>query len=142
MRWSLVRHTILFAVAMLGVAGGARLAGAEDVIPPPKPQPTRALTEEEKAFLKKLLLHVDAVPDSGPAPLTVQLSVEIYQVESPVNPKYEWDFGDGSAKVRQQNPKHTYKKPGEYTAVIKVTDDAGQAGQDEVLITVEPPASK
>lgn len=35
---------------------------------------------------------------------------------------YEWDFGDGSQKIRNVKASHTYRKPGQYTITLKVDD--------------------
>ncbi len=142
MRVRSMRLGVTLATVLL--AGAGRAVWAAEAAPPAAKEPPtpRELTDEEKEFLRKLLLHTNAEPDSGPAPLTVRFSVEIFETDDPVNPKYVWDFGDGSPKVRQQSPTHTYKKPGEYRAVIKVTDEAGQAGQDDLQISVEVPEKK
>ena len=36
--------------------------------------------------------------------------------------KYEWDFGDGTAKSTSKDPVHTYTKGGNFDARLKVTD--------------------
>ena len=99
----------------------------------------RELSEDEKALLKRFILDTDVDTDEGPAPLTVHFSCGFPPVDEPVNPKFEWDFGDGSPKSREQNPKHTYKKPGRYKAVVRVTDDADQTGNDAFDIEVTTP---
>jgi len=38
---------------------------------------------------------------------------------------WEWDFGDGSPTSAAQNPSHTYTTPGEYTAILRVTNKCG-----------------
>ena len=136
--------SVLVAIAFAGCVSlaGRGTATAVDAPPPEAgkaPQPAPTLTEEDKALLKTLLLHVSAEPDYGPAPLTVQFTVEHFATDNPVKPKYTWDFGDGSKKSQEQNPKHTYKKPGKYKAIIKVTDAVGQAGQDDLQIDVVKP---
>lgn len=50
--------------------------------------------------------------------------------------KYEWSFGKGLPKSTSPNPGFTYAKPGEYTAVLKVTDNAGNSNTSEVVIKV------
>ncbi|TDK51130.1 PKD domain-containing protein, partial [Algoriphagus formosus] len=37
---------------------------------------------------------------------------------------WEWDFGDGSGST-DQNPSHTYQKPGKYTVSLKITGATG-----------------
>ena len=138
-------RNVLIVTAVVGCVSmvGPGTATAVEATPPeaakvPPPAPT--LTEEDKALLKKLLLHLSAEPDYGPAPLTVQFSLEHFETDTPVKPKYTWDFGDGSKKSHEQNPKHTYKKPGKYKAIIKVTDAVGQAGEEDLPIEVVKPA--
>ncbi|QRR01718.1 ThuA domain-containing protein [Dyadobacter sandarakinus] len=48
--------------------------------------------------------------------------------------KYEWNFGKGLPKSTVANPVFTYTKPGEYTAVLKVTDAAGNSNTSEVVV--------
>jgi PKD repeat protein len=38
---------------------------------------------------------------------------------------YEWDFGDGSAKVSDQSPAHTFAASGDKTVSLKVTNASG-----------------
>lgn len=133
---------VRLAVAITLCACGAGAAWAADT-PKAAPEPTqRELTEGEKALFKKLLLHTSAEPDDGPAPLTVHFTAEKFETDDPVNPKYVWDFGDGSPKVKGPDAKHTYKKPGKYKAIIRVTDDVGAAGMDDLDINVEEPEKK
>ena len=82
-------------------------------------------------------LEIDADPDIGRAPLTVQFSAVI--AREPAAPwSYQWDFGDGSQDT--SNPtSHTYGEPGEYTATLTVTDDTGQSRTHDVVIQVDPP---
>ncbi|WAC15465.1 ThuA domain-containing protein [Dyadobacter pollutisoli] len=50
--------------------------------------------------------------------------------------KYEWSFGKGLPKNTLPNPSYTYAKAGEYTAVLKVTDNAGNSNTSEVIVRV------
>ncbi|MCK6554039.1 PKD domain-containing protein [Candidatus Binatia bacterium] len=81
----------------------------------------------------------DATPDYGAPPLNVELSAEAEC--SAGQPKFRWDFGDGSAPVDQANTTHTYKNPGDFTAVITVTGPDGSTSTDEIDITVEEDAA-
>ncbi len=133
--------SVLIAIAFAGCVSmaGRSAAAAVDAAARSRERAPPTPTEEDKVLLKTLLLHVSAEPDYGPAPLTVQFTVEHFATDNPVKPKYTWDFGDGSKKSQEQNPKHTYKKPGKYKAIIKVTDAVGQAGQDDLQIDVGKP---
>jgi cytochrome c len=48
--------------------------------------------------------------------------------------KYEWSFGKGLGKSTSPNPVFTYTKAGEYTAVLKVTDSAGNSHTSEIVV--------
>jgi hypothetical protein len=50
---------------------------------------------------------------------------------------YEWDFGGGATAVGSQ-ASHTYVKPGEYTATLKVTDDKGATDTTTTKVRVAP----
>ena len=95
-------------------------------------------TEYEKEHLQ---LVVNAEPDSGRVPLTVRFSVEWLGEHKVTNPKYTWVFGDTSQASTEASPKHTYEQPGEYIATIRIVDDAGLKGWDEVNIRVNPPVN-
>lgn len=78
---------------------------------------------------------VDAEPDFGAPPLTVNFITEIDCTGSPVT--YSWDFGDGSKGGNDPKPSHTYDKPGDYIATVTVTAPDGGNGTDEIDITVD-----
>jgi PKD domain-containing protein len=141
MRVNTTATRVLMAIVLCVCVHGARVARSEESATPAAPQYTPGqLTEEQEALLKTLVLLSSADPDEGPAPLTVQFSTE--SLDETVNPKYVWNFGDGSKEMRGQNVTHTYKKPGEYKAIVRVTDDDGNAGKDDVPITVQRPEKK
>ncbi len=78
---------------------------------------------------------VDAEPDFGAPPLTVNFITEIDCTAEPVT--YSWDFGDGTTGGNDAKPTHTYDKPGDYVAVVTVTAPDGGTGTDEIDITVD-----
>ena len=49
--------------------------------------------------------------------------------------RYEWRFTDGKTAAGAR-VKHTYAKPGHYTEVLKITDDAGRVDYDLAVIQV------
>ena len=59
--------------------------------------------------------------------------------------KYEWDFGDGTAKSTVKDPPvHTYKNSGNFDARLKVTDSKNASSTTTVRISVDnaPPVVK
>lgn len=82
----------------------------------------------------------DASPDYGAPPLNVEFSAEAEC--SAGQPKFRWDFGDGSPPADQANVAHTYKAAGDFTAVITVTGPDGSTSTDEIDITVEEDAAE
>jgi len=70
--------------------------------------------------------------------------------------KYEWDFGDGSAKANTRQADHIYKSAGTYDVILKTTDGEGETGEATkqlklqikesapiaVMNTVPPPAKE
>lgn len=51
--------------------------------------------------------------------------------------KYEWDFGDGSAKANTRTASHTYKETGEYEVILKATDEENKTGESALKIKVD-----
>jgi PKD repeat protein len=82
------------------------------------------------------IVIADANPDYGPPPLEVEFTAEAECTSG--EPKYKWDFGDGSTAT-EINPKHTYAKAGDFTAIVTVTA-GGASATDEIDITVEEDA--
>ena len=81
-------------------------------------------------------VEIDADPDIGRAPLTVQFSAVLgRQAAGPFS--YQWDFGDGSQDTSNA-VSHTYTEPGAYTATLTVTSEDGQSGTRDVVIQVDP----
>lgn len=78
---------------------------------------------------------VDAEPDFGAPPLTVNFTTETDCTGSPVT--FSWDFGDGTTGGNEANPSHTYDKPGDFIAVVTATAPDGGQGTDEIDITVD-----
>lgn len=75
-----------------------------------------------------------ATPTTGAAPLTVNFTGAASGGTSPYS--FSWTFGDGSPASPSQNPSHVYTTTGTYTAVLTVTDAAGNTGSASVAIGV------
>ncbi|MEA3514581.1 MAG: PKD domain-containing protein [Nanoarchaeota archaeon] len=76
---------------------------------------------------------ITANPKTGNAPLNVSFTSTVTDDGEIVS--YLWNFGDGSFSG-DANTTHVYTKPGTYTAVLTVTDDASQTAQSAVIIRV------
>jgi hypothetical protein len=100
--------------------------------PPAAPEAPAAEEEDDDCFV-----ILDANPDYGPAPLKVQFSADVECTSG--DPKFQWDFGDGSPKSNEEKPLHTYTKPGEFPASVVVTGPKGGTDSDELDILVEEP---
>jgi len=74
---------------------------------------------------------------SGNAPLNVQFT----DTSSNYPTSWIWDFGDGSSTSTEQNPTHTYTKPGNYTVTLTAINAAGNSTQtlNITAIDVIPP---
>lgn len=82
-----------------------------------------------------LIVTVDASPTSGPPPLTVNFTAWVTGGNGTYN--YSWNFGDGAINNENKSSiSHTYTSEGTYTAVVTVTDGAGQTGSASVIIIV------
>ena len=84
---------------------------------------------------RRPIAHATATPDNGPTPLTVQ-----FLSAGSVDPDgtaltYAWDFdGNGSTDSTAANPTHTYNTAGAFNATLRVTDQSGQTGVDQVRV--------
>jgi hypothetical protein len=108
---------------------------AEAAGKPAQAPPDVAAPEQPQADDEDCIVVADANPDYGPPPLAVAFSAE--SECSGGEPKYDWDFGDGSPHSSEVNPSHNYTKAGEYTAIVTVTGQGETSANDEVDITVE-----
>jgi len=115
-----------------GPAAATKPAAAPPTIAAAPAAPRADLGEDELGVI------ADVDPDNGEAPLKVKFSVEIAVDEEIPNAKYTWDFGDGTPSVQEQSPEHTYQKPGQYLATVRVAGGQGHHGWDECEIEVQP----
>jgi PKD repeat protein len=86
--------------------------------------------------------NVSAAPNSGVAPLSVVFSSAGSSDPDGSIASYSWNFGDGSALSGSASPTHIYQNPGNYTAVLTVTDNRGATGtaQTAIVVSVNPNA--
>ncbi len=120
--------------------GGCQGDGADR--PPPAPPPSASVGAAEPAAPDPgaaaeidCFVILDAEPDFGAPPLTVNFSTEVDCTSQPVS--FSWDFGDGSSAGNDPKPTHTYAKAGDYIAVVTVSAPDGGHGSDEIDITVD-----
>ena len=99
------------------------------------PAATQAPAAAQEADVDCFVI-VDAEPDFGAPPLTVNFVTETDCTGEPVT--FSWDFGDGTKGGNDPKPSHTYDKAGDYIAVVTVTAPDGGEGTDEIDITVDP----
>ena len=79
-------------------------------------------------------------PISGDAPLLVRYDASSSSDADGSIVSYEWTFGDNTAAVSTSGTSHTYTQAGDYTATLKVTDNAGAVGTKTTTIQVRSPA--
>jgi PKD repeat protein/glucose/arabinose dehydrogenase len=75
-----------------------------------------------------------ADPAGGDAPLDVRFTADGSDPDGDTL-TYRWDFGDGGTAFGAQAT-HRYDEPGEYTAVVEVTDRAGATARATVQVTL------
>jgi spore coat protein H len=87
-----------------------------------------------------------AMPAEGWSPLTVYFSAFGSYSKAGKISKYEWDLdGNGSydtdASASRGYYHYTYKKNGEYSITLRVTDEAGNVATDSLQVSVHYPGS-
>jgi len=131
------RSLVIAGIAMVVVSCAGRQ-------PPPVPAPDVAAAKPSAppgAAVPQgpdehvVIIFGDGNPDTGPAPLTVEFTVDD-PLQQNIDPHYHWDFGDGSPPSDKRAPTHVYERPGRYTARITVTDN-GKDDDDTVDIIVK-----
>ena len=86
---------------------------------------------------RRPVAQATATPDAGPAPLTVAFSSAGSNDPDGTALTYAWDFdGEGTIDSTEPNPTFVYTTAGNYTATLRVTDESGATGVDNVPITV------
>jgi hypothetical protein len=119
--------TTLLTAACSGPGGGAPSPSA-----PAGPLETPSRLE----FVPELFVDPEARPDEGAPPLRVRFAANVEDATGEVD--CEWDFGDGSPKVREKDPTHVYERVGDYEAVAVCRDEIGTEGEGETDVFVEP----
>lgn len=78
---------------------------------------------------------------AGAVPFTVRFSSEGSLDYDGDAITYAWNFGRGQGKSSEPNPTYTFKRAGEYTVVLTVTDVHGNARSSNLIIKAgnEPP---
>ncbi|OKL38396.1 PQQ-dependent sugar dehydrogenase [Pontibacter flavimaris] len=87
-------------------------------------RPPKAVAEADKLY--------------GPSPLTVKFTGSNSTDPEGQDLSYSWDFGDGSAKVMEANPTHTFTVEGvkTYEVTLTVTDPEGLTSTASIAITL------
>jgi PKD repeat protein len=80
------------------------------------------------------------MPGSGTVPLSVAFDGSTSSDADGSIVSYAWTFGDGG-NATGATATHTYMTAGNYSAVLKVTDNQGAIGTTTVSITVNPGAA-
>jgi PKD repeat protein len=102
-------------------------AAANAGLPPAQP------AKPAVVYYDELYVDAEAEPDEGEPPLEVQFTSIVEDNTGAV--ECEWDFGDGSPKVKALNPKHTYTIEEDFIVVIECTDEKGVSGETEIDVS-------
>lgn len=126
----------LLAGTTLFLAGCTQPDTADTPEPPEKPYPAKEAAQPTSMpiIVDELYVDAEAEPDEGTPPLIVLFT---HIVEDHTGDyTCEWDFGDGSPKSNELNPKHTYEKEGDFIVILVCTDSKGVKGETEIDVTV------
>ena len=120
---------IVYAALLLAPAVSVPGCGGKEPANQDQAEPMDAAEEWEATHFT-----VDADADRfwGPTPFEVHFSATYKNESGPV--RWEWQFGDGSEGSTEQNPVHTYTKPGLYQAGCAGIDGTGD--RDGGAVTV------
>lgn len=114
------KHTVTLTVTDDKGATDQRQATVTVTAPPANQAPTAAFS---------------VTPESGAAPLEVELDASASSDPDGSITAYAWDFGDG-ASGDGVAVNHTYGEPGEYTITLTVTDDDGATAKRTATVNV------
>lgn len=131
MIWTRIYSPVM--VLALAALVGACSGWSED------PEPTATgptQTPQVKVAVPELFLDPEAVPDEGPAPLSVKFKPNVEDNLGPLT-ECEWDFGDGSPKEKSLEPTHVFNAPRDYEIHVTCKDSEGVTGESEVDVFVE-----
>ncbi len=84
---------------------------------------------------------IDASPQEGHAPLTVQFDARFSRDDGAIT-EYYWDFGDphDTAPLSSSSTAmHTYRYPGTYVVKLTVIDNKGEVDSEKLAIVVQNP---
>lgn len=134
--WTFTLAGMLAGTALL-VAGCTEPDTSDTPTPVEPPPPETAAPAKPTAvpiIIDELYVDAEAEPDEGTPPLTVMFTsiVEDHTGEYTCT----WDFGDGSPKSNELNPKHVYEKEGDFIVVLDCEDEKGVKGETEIDVTV------
>jgi hypothetical protein len=81
-------------------------------------------------------LTVDADRFAGPTPLNSKFSAKPKDAQGQVH--YRWRFDDGT-QSEEQNPAHSFPRPGYYTVIVDARDESGNNTRQSLLLGAWPP---
>ncbi len=141
LRWSSLSRCGLLAAASLLLA--ACSPSEPETAPAPAPaKPAAKAPAQAKApkptavplLVDELYVDAEAEPDEGTPPLIVMFSSLVEDHTGDYT--CQWDFGDGTARSTELNPKHTYEKEGDFIVTLVCKDSRGIEGETEIDVTV------
>jgi PKD repeat protein len=106
------------------------------LLPPVSAATTGVVILDAKVALPPPVADFKANITTGTAPLTVQFTDKSTGYPT----SWQWNFGDFSKSSTDQNPVHTYTKPGRYTVTLQVSNVRGQnsAIKPNYIVIPEP----
>ena len=103
-------------------------------IPTSLPSPVSSVPSKTVVSIPRPIARFSANSTAGKVPHTVRFSDA--SAGTPV--EWDWDFGDGERSV-EQNPVHTYSRPGTYTMTLRVSNSGGSDIERKIYyITIDP----
>jgi len=130
---------ILLALVVSATVGMQACSDPAPEVAAPTARPRNAPTPsrppefpDDPAIPGELAVDIEASPDEGLLPLTVDFKAAVEGATGTVT--CDWDFGDGTPHGSDLQPSHVFQSESDFIVTLKCKDSQGLEGQAEIDI--------